>query len=119
MKLFMERTWGISAINDERRQVLPSKVIWDGTINRFEVFRIMLKIIMDKLVLCIFYSCFQEAYLERVVDCHADFLDEVPSASQIKKGMLEISFAINNLVLYVWGLSIRDKLSQVNQIKIC
>jgi hypothetical protein len=29
----------MSAVNDERRQVLPSKVIWDGTIDRFEVFR--------------------------------------------------------------------------------
>jgi hypothetical protein len=29
----------MSAVNDERRQVLPSKVIWNGTIDRFEVFR--------------------------------------------------------------------------------
>jgi hypothetical protein len=27
------------AVNDERRQVLPSKNIWDRTIDRFEVFR--------------------------------------------------------------------------------
>jgi hypothetical protein len=33
----------------------------------------------------LFDSCFQEAYLERGVDCYVDFLDEVPSASQIKK----------------------------------
>jgi hypothetical protein len=33
----------------------------------------------------LFDSSFQEAYLERVVDCYFDFLDEVPSASQIKK----------------------------------
>jgi hypothetical protein len=33
----------------------------------------------------LFDSNFQEAYLERGVDCYADFLDEVPSASQIKK----------------------------------
>jgi hypothetical protein len=26
-----------------------------------------------------------EAYVERGVDCYVDFLDEVPSASQIKK----------------------------------
>jgi hypothetical protein len=39
MKIFKERTRTISAVNDERRQVLPSKVIWDGTIDRFEVFR--------------------------------------------------------------------------------
>jgi hypothetical protein len=26
-------------VNDESRQVLPSKVIWHGTMDRFEVFR--------------------------------------------------------------------------------
>jgi hypothetical protein len=44
----------MSALNDETRQVLPSKVIWNATIDRFEVFRKkMLKVIMDKLVLAI------------------------------------------------------------------
>jgi hypothetical protein len=33
----------------------------------------------------LFDSSFQEAYLERDVDCYVDFLDEVPSYSQIKK----------------------------------
>jgi hypothetical protein len=39
MKMVKERTRAMSAVNDERRQVLPSKVIWYGTIDRFEVFR--------------------------------------------------------------------------------
>jgi hypothetical protein len=39
MKMVKERTRTISAVNDERRQVLPSKVIWDGIIDHFEVFR--------------------------------------------------------------------------------
>jgi hypothetical protein len=39
MKTVKERKRTMSAVNDERRQVLPSKVIWDGTIDRFEVFR--------------------------------------------------------------------------------
>jgi hypothetical protein len=39
MKMGMGRTRAMSAVNDERRQVLPSKVTWDGTIDRFEVFR--------------------------------------------------------------------------------
>jgi hypothetical protein len=39
MKMVKERTRAISAVIDKRRQVLPSKVIWDGTIDRFEVFR--------------------------------------------------------------------------------
>jgi hypothetical protein len=33
----------------------------------------------------LFDSSFQEAYLESVVDCFVNFLDEVPSASQINK----------------------------------
>jgi hypothetical protein len=41
---------------------------------------------MDKIFAgYLFDSSFQEAYLERGVDCYVDFLDEVPSASQIKK----------------------------------
>jgi hypothetical protein len=39
MKMVKERTRTTSALNDERRHVLPSKVIWDGTIDRFEIFR--------------------------------------------------------------------------------
>jgi hypothetical protein len=39
MKMVKEITRTMSAVNDERRQVLPSKVIWDGTIDHFEVFR--------------------------------------------------------------------------------
>jgi hypothetical protein len=33
----------------------------------------------------LFDSSFQEVYLEKGVDCYVDFLDEVPSASHIKK----------------------------------
>jgi hypothetical protein len=39
MKMVKERTRTMSTLNYERRQVLPSKVIWDGTIDRLEVFR--------------------------------------------------------------------------------
>jgi hypothetical protein len=39
----------MSAANDESRQVLPSRVIWDGSIDRFEVSRTVLKVIMDQL----------------------------------------------------------------------
>jgi hypothetical protein len=39
MKMVKERTQTMSAVNDEKRQVLPSKVIWHGTIDCFEVFR--------------------------------------------------------------------------------
>jgi hypothetical protein len=86
MKMVKERARTMSAVNDERRQVLPSKVIWDGTIDRFEVFRNNVEGHHGQIgVGYLFDSNFQEAYLERGVDCYADFLDEVPSASQIKK----------------------------------
>jgi hypothetical protein len=39
MKMVRERTQTMSAVNDERRQVLPSKAIWGETIDSFEVFR--------------------------------------------------------------------------------
>jgi hypothetical protein len=76
----------MSAVNDERRQVLPSKVIWDGTINRFEVFRNNVEGHYGQIGAgYLFDSSFQKAYLERGVDCYVDFLNEVPSAPQIKK----------------------------------
>jgi hypothetical protein len=53
MKMVKERTQTMSAVNDEMRQVLPSKVIWDGTMNRLKYLETMLKVIMDKLVLVI------------------------------------------------------------------
>jgi hypothetical protein len=39
MKMVKERTSTMPAVNDERRQVIPSKVIWDEIIDRFELFR--------------------------------------------------------------------------------
>jgi hypothetical protein len=40
MKIFKERARIMSAGNNERRQVLSLKVIWDEIIDPFEVFRI-------------------------------------------------------------------------------
>jgi hypothetical protein len=86
MKMVKEITRTMSAINDERRQVLPSKVIWDQTIYRFEVFRNNVEVHYGQIGAgYLFDSIFQEAYLERGVDCYGGFLDEVPSDSQIKK----------------------------------
>jgi hypothetical protein len=80
MNMVKERTGIITAVNDERRQVLSSKVIWDGTIDRFEVFRNNVEGHYGRNGSgYLFDSCFQEAYLERGVDCYVDFLDEVPS----------------------------------------
>jgi hypothetical protein len=82
MKMVKERTRTMSDINDERRQVLPSKVILDGTIDYFEVFTNNIEGHHGQIGAgYLFDSSFQEAYLERDVDCYVDFLDEVPSAS--------------------------------------
>jgi hypothetical protein len=79
MKMVKERTRTMSAVNDERRQVLPSKVILDGTIDRFEVFRIMNKLV---LVICLIQVS-RRHILRGVLTAmmSLDFLDEVPSAS--------------------------------------
>jgi hypothetical protein len=81
-----EWTWITSAAIDERGQALPSKVIWDNTIDRFKVFR---NNVDDHYIQIgagyLFESNFQESYLERAVNCYVDFLDEVPSDRQIKK----------------------------------
>ena len=39
MKMIKRRANAMSAANDERRQVLNPCVIWDGSIDRLEVFR--------------------------------------------------------------------------------
>jgi hypothetical protein len=86
MKMVKERTRTISDVNDERLQVLPSKVSWDGIIDHFEVFRNNVEGHYGQIGAgYLFDSSLQETYLERGVDYYADFQDEVPSASQIKK----------------------------------
>ena len=86
MKMIKGRTNATSAANDERRQVLNPRIIWDGSIDRFETFRNNVEGHYGQIGAgYLFDSDFQEAYLEKGVDCYIDFLDEVPSASQIKK----------------------------------
>jgi hypothetical protein len=95
MKMVKERTRTTSAVNDERRQVLPSKVIWDGTIDRFEVIRNNVEGHYGQIGAgYLFDSSFQEYYLERGADCYVDILDEVPSASQIKKDVCALYYAL-------------------------
>jgi hypothetical protein len=72
----------MSATNDERRQVSPSKVICDRVIDPFEVFINNVEGHYGQIGAgCLFDSSFQQAYLERGVDCYTDILDEAPSAS--------------------------------------
>jgi hypothetical protein len=101
----------MSAVNDERRQVLPSIVILDGTIDRFEVFRNNVEGHYGQIGAGYsFDSSFQEEYLERGVDCYADFLDELPSASQIKKDEPALYGALLNSCQSVVGRRILMKI---------
>jgi hypothetical protein len=86
MNMIKGRSQAISAANDERRQVLPSRVIWDGSIDRFEVFRNSVEGHYGQVCAGYFFdNSFYTAYLEKGVDCYVDFMHEVPSASQNKK----------------------------------
>jgi hypothetical protein len=86
MNMIKGRSRAISAANDKKRQVLPSRVIWDGSIDRFEVFRNNVEGHHGQIGAgYLFDTSFQTAYLERGDDCYVDFMDEVPSASQIEK----------------------------------
>jgi hypothetical protein len=82
MKMVKKITQTMSTANHGRRQVLLSKIVCDVTIDPFEVFRTNVEGHYGQIGAgYLFDSSFQEANLERGVD----FLDEVPSASQIKK----------------------------------
>jgi hypothetical protein len=86
MTRIRERALVKLAANDERRQVLNPRVTWHGSINRFEVFRNNVEGHYGHSGTgYLFDPDFQASYLERGSDCLVDLLDEVPSASQIKK----------------------------------
>jgi hypothetical protein len=86
MKMIKGRANALPTAKDERRQVLPLQVIWDGNIDRFEVFRNNVRGHYGQIgASYLFDSDFQEACLEKGADWYTDFSDEVQSASQIKK----------------------------------
>jgi hypothetical protein len=71
---------------DERRQVLNPRVIWDGSFDRFEVFRNNVEGHYGQIgASYLFHPDIQAAYFVKGSKCLIAFLDEVPSASQIKK----------------------------------
>jgi hypothetical protein len=86
MKMIKGSSQAISAANDERGQVLPSRVIWDGSIDRFELFRNSVEGHYGQFGAgYLFDTDFQAAFLEKGVECFLDFMDEVPSSSHVKK----------------------------------
>jgi hypothetical protein len=81
MKMVNGRSQAISAANDERRQVLHTRVIWDGSIDRFEIITNSVEGHMGQIDAGnLFDTDFQAAFLEKGVDCFVDFMDEVPSS---------------------------------------
>jgi hypothetical protein len=62
MKMIKGKSNEMSDANDEKRQVLDPHIIWDESIDRFEVLEKMLKVIMDKLV--------QDTYLTQNIRMH-------------------------------------------------
>jgi hypothetical protein len=95
MNIIKESTRTMSTVNDEKLQVLPSKNIWDGTIDCFKIFINNVEghygQIGDGYL---FDSSFHEAYLVMGINCYVNLLDEVPSASQIKKDACELYGAL-------------------------
>ena len=86
MKMIRARTDTSLSAKDEMRQIIPSRVIWDGNLDRFEEFRNKVEGNYGQIGAgYLFDMDFQKAYLEKGVDCFVDFLGEVHSASQIKK----------------------------------
>jgi hypothetical protein len=55
MKMVKERTRAMSVVNDERRQVLPSKSSEMEPLTILKYLETMLKVIMDKLILAIYF----------------------------------------------------------------
>jgi hypothetical protein len=95
MTRIRERDLSKIATNDERRQVYNTRVTWDGSIDRFEVFRNNVEGHYGKSSAgYLFDPDFQTEYLESGPDCFVDFLDEVPSASQIRKNMRALYVAL-------------------------
>ena len=71
MKMIKNRANAIATANDERRQVLNPHIIWDGSIDRFEIFRNNVEGNYGQIGAgYLFDSDFQEAYLEKGVDCY-------------------------------------------------
>jgi hypothetical protein len=86
MKMIKGRSQAIPTANDERRHILPSRVIWDGSIDRFGLLRNSVEGHYEQIGAgYLFDTEFQTAYLEKGVDCFVDVMDEVPTETQILK----------------------------------
>jgi hypothetical protein len=114
MKMIKGRANALSTANDERRQVLPSRVIWDGSLDHFEEFRNKFEGHYGQIgAAYLFDSDFQKANLENGAECYTDFLDEVQSASQIKKD----ACALNGALLSAFQSGVGRRILMENRSK--
>ena len=86
MKIIQGKENSLSVANDERRQVLNPRVIWDGSIDRFEVFRNNVEGHYGKIGAgYLFDTEFQTTYIERGTDCYVDFWIKYHQLPKIRK----------------------------------
>jgi hypothetical protein len=73
-------------MKDVKSNILDPRVTWDGSIDRFKVLRHNVEVYHGQSsAVYLFDPNFQAAYWERGSNCFVDILDEVSSASEIKK----------------------------------
>jgi hypothetical protein len=86
MKMITMRENAMSATNRQRRQVLIPRVIWDGVIDRIEVFRNNVEGPYGKIGEgYLFDTGFKSAYFERGTDCYVDLWMKYHQLSRLRK----------------------------------
>jgi hypothetical protein len=74
MKMIKGKPNAMSPVNGERCQVLIPHVIWDGSIDQFEVFRNNVEVNYGQIGAgYLFDTEFQTEYFQRCTDYHVDF----------------------------------------------
>jgi hypothetical protein len=75
-----------AAVNDERRQVLNPRVVWDGSFDRFEVFRNNVEGHYGQIGAgYLFDPDFQAAYFVKGIKCFIDFWMKYHLPSRLRK----------------------------------
>jgi hypothetical protein len=116
MKMIKVRENAISSANNERSQALNPCVIWAGNIDQFEVLEMMLKVNMEKLVHDTYSTQNFRMLTLREVQTVMLILDEVLSASQIKKDAHELYGALLNACK--GGVGRRILMERRNEIRV-
>jgi hypothetical protein len=82
MTRIRQRATNNSPLHEDRLQIFNPRVIWDGSVDCFDVFRNNVDDNSGQSgAAYLFDPDIKVAYLKRGTDCYVDFLDEVSSAS--------------------------------------